>query len=49
MQIGIAPVSIGFVLAIIALVILVVLMVMGTIPLMWTGLVLLLLCLSRLC
>jgi hypothetical protein len=48
-QVGLQPVSIGFVLAIIALVILVVLMVMGTIPLMWVGLVLLLLCLSRLC
>jgi len=48
MQVGIQPVSIGFILAVVALIIIVVLLVTGQLPFLWLGLVLLLLAISRL-
>lgn len=49
MQVGIAPVSIGFILAIIAIVITIVLILIGQLPLMPFGVLFLLLALARLC
>lgn len=48
MQVGIQPVSIGFILGVVALIVIVVLLVTGQLPFLWLGLVLLLLAVSRL-
>lgn len=48
MQVGIQPVSIGFVLAAIALIIIVALLVTGQLPFLWLGVILLTLAVSRL-
>lgn len=48
MQVGIQPVSIGFILAVVALIIIVALLVTGQLPFLWTGVILLTLAVSRL-
>jgi hypothetical protein len=49
MQVGIQPISIGFLLALVALVLVLILCVTGQMAFLWVGAVLTLLCLSRLC
>jgi hypothetical protein len=49
MQVGVAPISIGFILAIIALILVVVFVAIGQLPLMPFGVILALLCIARLC
>lgn len=48
MNFSVQPISVGFVLAIIAIILVIVLLVTGQMPLLWLGLVLLLLAVSRL-
>ena len=48
MNFTVQPFSVGFILAIIAIILIIVLLVTGQMPLLWLGLVLLLLAVSRL-
>ena len=48
MNFSVQPFSVGFILAIIAIILVIVLLVTGQMPLLWLGLVLLLLAVSRL-
>lgn len=49
MNVSIAPMSVGFLIALLALILVVVLMITGAIPLVWTGVILAMLAISRLC
>lgn len=49
MQFAVAPISVGFILALVALVLIIVFVVTGQMPLLPLGVVLLLLALARLC
>jgi len=49
MQVGIAPISVGFLIALIALILVLILCVTGQMPFLWLGAILCLLAISRLC
>jgi hypothetical protein len=49
MQFSVQPVSVGFLIALIALILVLILMVTGQIPFLWVGVILCLLAVSRLC
>jgi hypothetical protein len=48
MQLGVQPVSIGFILAVVALILILILCVTGQMPFLWLGAILILLAVSRL-